>query len=75
MDNWQTIDTAQKVPQARILLWDGRRVFEGWWGSTRYDRSRKDYNDGWVDHPGHEVTPTHWMPLPAPPTNPIPKGE
>ncbi|WP_085637994.1 MULTISPECIES: DUF551 domain-containing protein [unclassified Pseudomonas] len=30
-----------------------------------------DYDDVWYVHPGwgHKIKPTHWQPLPAPPTD------
>ena len=41
----------------RCLIWDGLRVFEAVYGPL-----------GWYTENGKEH-PTHWMPLPAPPTD------
>jgi hypothetical protein len=45
---------------ARVLGWDGVRV------SEMYFHPRMKDGDQWSSHAGHE-SPTHWMPLPAPP--------
>ena len=65
---WQGIETSRKKHGEIVLLFDGKRVFPGYWGASTYDRKRKAYNHGWVTGPGSpECFPTHWRPLPPPP--------
>jgi hypothetical protein len=69
MDDWQPIETAPKV--GRILGYsekDGQNVW--WWvrhimpdGSDRGSWENISYE--WYDL----VQPTHWMPLPLPPSD------
>lgn len=59
MDEWKTIDSAPR-DGTDVLVWDGDSVSlshwdEGWWVLLEYTL------DG----------VTHWMPLPAPPAQPI----
>lgn len=62
--NWQPIETAPKDGSV-ILLWNGSRVFAGWWcelpAEWRDDRD-PDYVEGPVDQP------TRWAPWPEPPS-------
>ncbi len=62
MREWQPIETAPK--DKRVLLFDGDWVSAG--AYTDYD------NFGWVmdsdEGPHSGPGPTHWMPLPAPPS-------
>lgn len=71
---WQPISTAPKSPdfenEIRILLW-GPTFHDvtviGWWRGTASDgfwfTAEDEGGIGWG-----ECKPTHWMPLPAPPT-------
>ncbi len=58
---WQPIETAAKNPRERILLFFPKfaGVQIGWFSAQ----------EGWIDVSGPfgRSTPTHWMPLPAPP--------
>lgn len=54
---WQPIETAPK-DGTRILLWDGYMMYTG---------SKGLRTGGWHSN-GERVVPTHWQPLPAPPT-------
>jgi len=66
---WRPIETAPKSPTWILLggMTSGPKVDTGHWCWTSYNRSRKEYNQGWTTSPGNEVFPTHWMPLPEPP--------
>lgn len=66
---WRPIETAPKERQQRVLLTlPNGRVTEGWWGAAKYNRSKKEYDLAWVSSPySGDVSPTHWMPLPAAP--------
>lgn len=69
---WQDIATASKKHGQIVLLYDGKRVFPGYWGTSTYDRKRKAYNEGWVTGPSSpEDAPTHWMPLPDAPASTV----
>lgn len=73
--DWQPISTAKRKHGERLILaLENGEVVMGWWGVGRYDRSRKDYNCTWVDHPGNEIEPTHWAAKPMHPAalNPAP---
>mgnify|MGYP001584492291 CR=1 FL=1 len=64
MGEWQDIASAPHLVSPSIIVWDGDRVCTAWWSSSDY---------GWVpdDQPDHisgVVNPTHWMPLPSPPS-------
>lgn len=69
---WRTIETAPRDGTTIIAggFKYGPPVQTVWWGTGRYDRSRKAYNQTWMNHHGHEVLPTHWQPLPLPPGEP-----
>jgi hypothetical protein len=75
MDEWKTMDTAPR--SERILVWDGDQIsvaaweiinkdgVTGWW---RYQAgpASAEFSDFGVS-PVCE-NPTHWMPLPEPPS-------
>lgn len=66
---WQDISTAPK-DGTRILVAGspyGPAVKIAEWGSGPYLGRVKGYKQCWTDQPGHEIFPTHWMHLPAPP--------
>ena len=62
--SWQPIETAPK--DVTVLFWNGEDVCEGsyevtdWWSEG--DRRDREYGLPLCPQP------THWMPLPAPPT-------
>lgn len=80
---WQPIETAPKSG-TEILLSNGKAVQQGWWmhdeggiveirdTNGRYiGQDERDGYIGWWDYGGGmQPEPTHWMPLPPPPTNP-----
>lgn len=67
-DGWQPIETAPKDGRQRVLLWDGKRVYEGGWGLGRYNRSTREYEAAWISSPNSgDTKPSHWQPLPKPP--------
>lgn len=61
--NWQPIETAPK-DGTRILLFNSYQVRLGYWGGKRPACWKEDSGRSLWGAP-----PTHWMPLPAPPTN------
>ena len=78
MNEWQPIETAPKEGTDVILSWwtlgssDRKRIVQ----AGRFDKDNGDgeyhsetwascFWDGWDTPP----TPTHWMPLPAPPSS------
>lgn len=72
---WQPIESAPKDGTWILTIISGL-----WAGGTPYlpavVRWEKRYGEGWLsveqedngEGPMHEFMPTHWMPLPAPPT-------
>lgn len=74
MSDWQKIETAPKDPDVAILLW-GRywsddqgwfqRPLMGYWNdrSQRWEATGEPYHS----YP-FGVRPTHWQPLPEPPS-------
>lgn len=64
MSEWQPIETAPKWPgYEALILFDGKRVFTGWKGD-----GGQWYCDQFADHLSEIDPPTHWMPLPEPPS-------
>lgn len=73
MSEWRPIETAPKG-ETQMLVWDGEDISiacndnDGrYWtamadGRAAREDSYGDIDDIWIE-------PTHWMPLPAPPTN------
>ena len=66
MNEWKPIETAPK-DGTRILLATNDYVFEGYW------HQYSPHCDGWwkvsdIENLGNTIYPTHWMPLPEPPT-------
>ncbi|KDR87693.1 hypothetical protein L905_19025 [Agrobacterium sp. TS43] len=65
---WQPIETAKEQLNNNVLLFNGARVFEGYWGHSEYNRKTKQWSFAWVSSPrSGDTKPTHWMPLPAVP--------
>ena len=78
MTDWQPIETAPRDRKTEILLWfpwQGLSVpgcyFIGIWGYAN-DESAEEWGNGpmWVDPNNSNPLgePTHWMPLPTPPS-------
>jgi len=56
---WKPISTAPK---------DGTEIL-GYWARSKVYGLTEWRGDGWIDEEGDPVSdPTHWMPLPEPPT-------
>jgi len=82
---WQPIETAPK-DGTQILLWNGAHRFLAYWDkdfSSSWDEEREisipvgAWTDGTVASWGYEENnqikePTHWMPLPEPPSEEVP---
>lgn len=67
---WMDIETAPKDGTRVLLYQDGRGAFEGWF--------HNDYQYAehfWKDDQDSEPEPSHWQPLPAPPTHNSPPEE
>jgi Protein of unknown function (DUF551) len=67
---WQPIETAPKDGTV-VLLWEDDMVTVG--SYTNFDSvggAPEGYHNGWFDDETgyHEIIPSHWMPLPDPPT-------
>jgi hypothetical protein len=59
---WRPIETAPKDGLKDILVWQKGFIGMAVWQPI-YDRGF-----GWVTNTGFQVEPTHWQPLPEPPT-------
>lgn len=68
---WREVESAPKEHEARVLLTDGHNVCECYWHQLgEHDWSRQS---GWLMMNGSRFDePSHWQPLPLPPT---PSGE
>jgi hypothetical protein len=63
--NWKPIETAPKDGTAVDLWIDFRRITDAYW-------RKGPMGEGWHYASGEgmdDSQPTHWMPLPPPPTN------
>ena len=78
-DRWFNIGSAPKSGNS-ILLWSGKNMGIGFWHEWVRQRGmvvgledmpQENYVDTWCWNTGDkcEPQPTHWMPLPHPPTN------
>ena len=62
---WQPIDTAPKTTEPILVLvrdffdGSGRHWTKGYWSN---------YLNRWCGEGGHEIFPTHWLPLPEYPS-------
>lgn len=81
MDEWQPIETAPRDGTRVLLFQDGKRTEIGAWLDTsteheelvRRDGKRAVYEivvdeSGYWDGAEEIFAPTHWMPIPAPPS-------
>ncbi len=59
--DWQPISTAPSSEDQPAILFNGKSVVPGW-------RFEGRWIDVWYDH--MDPQPTHWMPLPPPPSDP-----
>ena len=75
MSTWQLIETALLVDREQILVWCPKAFGKGYrflarWNPDKYSQKPRPF---W-DLVGQQITtsranqPTHWMPLPEPPT-------
>lgn len=85
---WLPIEQAPK-DGTQLLLTNGKDVAQGWWEiqppffkehrdlDGRYiDQTEFDGFEGWLDHAGGmQPKPTHFMPLPAPPSDSAPAND
>ena len=71
MSEWQPIETAPR-DGTNIVLFDGQRVSVGGWVSAADQGAEpgEEYliSAGWWSLDLSDNQPTHWMPLPDPPT-------
>lgn len=77
MTDWQPIESAPHVDRKMVLLSDGEDVVIGaWWTYRAFRPHGSTGPGGWAQrcdcaesgaYPDF-VEPTHWMPLPEPPT-------
>lgn len=65
MSEWHPIDTA---PRGLVLLYFPTVIVGAYQQSTLHERMIVDMADGFPNRP-----PTHWMPLPAPPSTVLSK--
>jgi hypothetical protein len=69
MSDWKPIETAPK--DREIMIVRNGKIRIGKWDDDRYNKKPRPY---WRDHQGRNIStmrylpPTHWMPLPEPPT-------
>ena len=65
-DGWQPIETAPK--DGTDILIGGDHGYSGGVLQAEWGITRLGHPAGWVDMEGDTYNPTHWMPLPAAPT-------
>lgn len=59
-DEWQPIETAPKDEETEILIWTGISMYVATWSGV---------DDKWFASGLPFMMPTHWRPLPKPPSN------
>ena len=76
-EEWQPIETAPKDGRTILIGAAGPRVCAAFWMNDWYgDKSLPGWMmDGMDEEYGSYKNPTHWMPLPAPPTAKTGDGE
>lgn len=81
MSEWRTIDSAPKNGSRVLLLVPNRgnlpKIIGGRWDTNKYTKRPRPYwtNDlESLNGVGHtrSIQPTHWMPLPEPPSDATP---
>ena len=65
-NTWQPIETAPK-DETQILT-AGSEIEIAYWQEFTDTGKAKGWRDGWFNLSGYYIHPTHWMPLPEPPT-------
>lgn len=61
---WQTINTAPKDGTKILAYWTSNQVGgDGSWGVVHFDR-----HEEWMEDDNQVGEPTHWTPLPSPPS-------
>jgi hypothetical protein len=66
-DKWRPIETAP-MDETRLLIWDGKMMVTAHrWNIGKNWLWQADGSDGYECENSFDE-PTHWMPLPAPPT-------
>lgn len=68
--DWQPIETAPMINGFQALLWNGRMVYAATLDATLEVVPFPDWQPHLEDstYTSSTTLPTHWMPLPAPPT-------
>jgi hypothetical protein len=69
-DGWQTIDSAPKDGKVVLLFTKYRVMYCGSYRSGNMGEPQPDERAWRCNSAGRFATPTHWMPLPNPPTSP-----
>ena len=72
---WQPIETAPKDGTAILLwwpYWSSSRAIVGWWAPRQPDLGWSAWESSYQ---GNCPGPTHWMPLPEPPTEELTEAE
>jgi hypothetical protein len=73
--SWQPIETAPR-DGTRVLLWHpralarGENVIVGWWLIDDWWTSHNCWLNDRDPDSDFDLAPTHWQPLPSPPTGP-----
>ncbi len=70
MSEWTRVDAGLPKEYEPVLVACGTSVSVACYTPNgRYNRKTREYEPGWRSL-GRDVTPTHWMPFPAPPQEP-----
>ena len=67
MMEWQPIETAPKDGSV-IIVWYFSPLFARWCYVGKGEKKGWASQDYWLSDDFEEYKPTHWMPLPQPPT-------
>lgn len=77
MSEWQPIETAPKDETEILVYGEETRTIAGWgmiyspYGDARRKGWRCEATPDIEGHASDGIEPTHWMPLPAPPREPV----